>query len=52
MPSRPFADLTRRGRARRLRLIARQALDERGLGDCSLEFLGDDTNTLFVARAG
>jgi len=52
VPSRPFADLTRRGRARRLRLIARQALAERSLGDCSLEFLGDDTNTLFVARAG
>lgn len=51
MAPRPFADLTRRGRARRLRLIARLALEERGLGDCTLHFLGDDTNTLFVARA-
>ena len=50
MAARAFSDLTRRGRARRLRLIARQALVERGLGDCSLEFLGDDTNTLFRAR--
>jgi Ser/Thr protein kinase RdoA (MazF antagonist) len=49
--TRAFADLTRRGRARRLRPIARQALEERGLGDCSLEFLTDDTNTLFRARA-
>jgi Ser/Thr protein kinase RdoA (MazF antagonist) len=45
-----FSDLTRRGRARRLRPIARQALEERGLGDCTLRFLTDDTNTLFRAR--
>jgi Ser/Thr protein kinase RdoA (MazF antagonist) len=50
VPARPFCDLTRRGRARRLRLVARRALEERGLGDCSLAFLGDDTNTLFRAR--
>ena len=48
---RPFSDLTRRGRARRLRPVARRALEERGLGDCSLSLLGDDTNTLFRARA-
>ena len=51
MATRAFSDLTRRGRARRLRPIARQALEERGLGDCSLVFLADDTNTLFRARA-
>ena len=50
MPARPFSDLTRRGRARRLRLVARRALEERCLGDCSLAFLADDTNTLFRAR--
>ncbi|MBP1631732.1 MAG: aminoglycoside phosphotransferase, partial [Acidobacteria bacterium] len=50
MTPRHFSDLTRRGRARRLRLLARQALEERGLGDCSLAFLADDTNTLFRAR--
>jgi Ser/Thr protein kinase RdoA (MazF antagonist) len=47
---RTFSELTRRGRARRLRVVARQALEERGLGNCSLEFHGDDTNTLFRAR--
>ncbi len=50
MPTRLFSDLTRHGRARRLRLVARRALEERGLEDCSLAFLGDDTNTLFRAR--
>jgi Ser/Thr protein kinase RdoA (MazF antagonist) len=45
-----FASLTRRGRARRLRLLARRALQERGLGEASLSFLADDNNTLF--RAG
>jgi Ser/Thr protein kinase RdoA (MazF antagonist) len=48
--ARAFSDLTRRGRARRLRAIARQALEERGLEDCALEFLTDHTNTLFRAR--
>jgi Ser/Thr protein kinase RdoA (MazF antagonist) len=51
VPSRQFSDLTRRGRIRRLRLIARRALEERGLGECTLSLLGDDTNTLFRARA-
>ncbi|MFH1331332.1 MAG: phosphotransferase [Actinomycetota bacterium] len=51
MAARPFPDLTRRGRARRLRLMARAALAARNLGECSLRFLGDDTNTLFQARA-
>lgn len=45
-----FSDLTRRGRARRLRPIAGRALEERGLGDASLAFLADDSNTLFRAR--
>jgi len=47
---RAFATLTRRGRAQRLRAIARLALEERGLGAASLAFLGDDTNILFRAR--
>lgn len=51
MGARPFSELTRRGRARRLRPLAQRALDERGLADCSLEFLADDTNTLFRARS-
>jgi len=51
VPLRPFDQLTRLGRIRRLASIARRALDERGIDEASLRFLTDDTNILFRARA-
>jgi len=51
MPRRPFDQLTRLGRVRRLASMARSALDARGLEAASLRFLTDDTNILFRARA-
>ena len=46
----PWDDLTRLGRARRLRALARRSLEPYDLTISSLRLLADETNTLFVAR--
>jgi len=45
-----WEDLTRLGRARRLRSLARQALGSYDTHISSLRLLADETNTLFLAR--
>ncbi len=43
----PYIELTRRGRLRRLRELARLALDAYGLGDARLTFLHQEGNAIF-----
>jgi Ser/Thr protein kinase RdoA (MazF antagonist) len=48
----PFDALTARGRARRMRLVALDALARFGIEASLLRLLAADTNTVFFARAG